>query len=289
MINYIYILITIILFSTIEVVIKLLAGSIDVIFLSFLRFFISGILFLIIDFKKFKLLEKKDFFNLLIISIIGITIGFSCFNISLKSTNASNAAVIFSINPIFSAIFAIYFYKEKFTLNKIIGLIFGFIGVWILNFGFGIITFNKLIGPILTLISAITFAFYITSCKKYNLKYGAIFTTGLTFTLGSIFYLPFINNFEIINFSKNIFYILYLSIFTTGIAYLCYFQGLKYLSIIVGTSLFYLKPIIATFLAIIFLNENIDINFVIGIIIILFSLLITLNNKLFLKLQLNKI
>lgn len=273
---YASILVTIILFSTIEVVSKILAGSVDTIFLSFLRFFFSGLIITLISFKDIRKIEKKDLPMMCWLGFAGVTLALGAFHISLNYIEASKAAVIFSINPVFTALFAGIIFGEKLNTQKITGIILGFAGVWILNFGFSTVKFNDLKGPGLMLFAAVFFAYYIVASKKYVAKYGAFATTGILFITGSLFYLPFIDSFRINNFQTNWLYIAYLSLLATGVAYLCYFYGLRHVSTATGASLFYLKPIIASFLSVLILKEQLSYNFYIGLLIIITALTVTL-------------
>lgn len=274
--SYLAIFTTIVLFSSIEVFSKMLTGNVDPFFIAFLRFFISGVILLIIDFKKIKKVQKYDWFYLFGLGILGITIALGSFHVAVTGLNASTAAVIFSMNPIFSSIFAVIFLKESFTRKKVFGIIIGFIGVYIVLFGVKpmILTNIKYIG--LMLVASIGFGIYIAGSKPLVIKYGTFFTTGIIFIFGSIPYLFFIESYQILNIKISMIVLCYLSLITTGLAYTLYFYGLKRVPVIVGTSMFYLKPILATFFAITLLDEIPSINFYIGVLIILLGMLLTM-------------
>lgn len=272
----IYIFIAVFLFSTIEVIAKLIGNGIDPLLLAFFRFFISGIIFILFDYKKVLKIRKKDLKDFSILGFIGITIGIGAFHLGLNYINASLAAVIFSLNPIFSAFSAKFILGEEFGRKKIVGSLLAFIGSYIVIFGFKKVELNSLLGPLLLLLSSISFGIYITMSKKSILKFGNNTTTGMAFLLGSILYLPFIKNYSIE--TSKMPYILMLVFFCTTIAYFLYFKGLKSIPVSIGSAIFYLKPIFATVLAIIFLNEHLTINFVLGLGVIAIGL-VTINKK----------
>ena len=124
-------------------------------------------------------------------------------------------------------------------------------------------------------LSSLFFSIYIVWSKKYVKEYGAGAITAVTFIIGSLLMVPLIKDWTIDISGSVLYYVSYLTLFATGIAYLLYFYGLKHLPISVGTSIFYLKPIFATVFAVLILSESPSINFYIGLIIILFSLLLT--------------
>lgn len=273
---YAAIFITIVLFSTIEVVTKIIGSGIDPIFLSFLRFFLSGLIIFSINIKKIKELRVKDGFAIAGLGIIGVTIALGLFHLSIQYLEASKAAVIFSINPIFTSLFAFLLYKEKIDITKIVGIILGFAGVYILNFGLNTVEINGIKGPLMMLVSAFGFAFYIAGSKKYVKRYGSFFTTGFAFIAGSLVYIPFIRNWHIENLSDKIIPLTYLVLIGTGVAYLCYFYGLRHISLAAGTSVFYAKPVMASILAVVVLGEHLNANFYTGLVIIMISLTLSL-------------
>lgn len=126
------------------------------------------------------------------------------------------------------------------------------------------------------LLSAVTFGIYIAATKPFVKKYGTFLTTGIIFISGSIPYLFFIKSYQIINWQYTFPVLLYLSLITTGLAYCLYFYGLKRVPVMVGTSMFYLKPILATIFAVILLKESPELHFYIGVIVILSSMALTM-------------
>lgn len=272
---YLSVLATIILFSSIEVFAKKLHNSIDVMLLAFLRFFVSGIILLLIDIKKLKLITLKDYKNIFLIGLLGVTGTFTFFHNSLTYIDASIGAVIFSINPLFCSIFAIFIHKEHLNRITVMGLLSGLFGVYTVSFGFNIPEIENIKGPIFMLMASILFSLYIVWSKKYTKKYGAFSVTGTAFFIGSIFMIPFIKSWSLPVETSNLCSLFYLIFFTTALAYILYFYGLKHLPMAVGTSFFYLKPVFAPILAVIILKETLLVSFYIGVIIIISSLFLT--------------
>jgi len=276
MIPYLAIFITILLFSSIETFSKMLTGNVDPFLIAFLRFFTSGLILLLIDIKKLKQVEKKDWKFLLILGITGISLALGSFHLSINGLDASTGAVIFSLNPIFSSLFAGFILKEIIHRNRVIGTIISFIGVYIVIFGFNKMNFTNIGSVLLMLGASVGFGLYIAGSKPFTKKYGTFFTTGFIFLSGSLPYLLFINNFTINKIETSIPILIYLSLITTGLAYSLYFYGLKRIPIIIGTSMFYLKPVFATIFAIILLKESPPYYFYIGVFTILAGMIFTI-------------
>lgn len=255
----------------------MLTGNIDPFFLAFLRFFISGLILVCIDRKKITAIQKKDWFFLSGLGILGITVALGSFHASLKGLNASTGAVIFSMNPLFSTLFAVFFLKETMNLRKAGGVLTGFLGVYIVCFGMNPPEITGMKYILLMLTAAIGFGTYIAATKPFIKKYGTFFTTGTVFITGSLPYLLFIKSYSVTEISTSLPVLLYLSLITTGLAYCLYFYGLKRVPLIAGTSMFYLKPVLATLFAIVLLNEKPSFHFYAGIIIILTGMFLAMN------------
>lgn len=249
---YLAILVTIILFSTIEVSVKLIPdGAINHYFLAAIRFLVSGLIMTAMSWKKVKLMTRRDLYWFLLVGFGGIGLTFAPFHYVLEhTTKPEEVALIFSLNPIFASIMAIFLLKERIRSTQIAALVCGISGVYVVKFGFAMYNPASLKVTFLLLWTAIAFGFYTASAKKLVLKFGAFFTTGVVFILGSILLLfASGGDFHIGELKQTVPVLLYLTLFTTLIGYLCYFYGLKRVAVATGAALFYLKPILATLFA----------------------------------------
>lgn len=288
--GYLFVLITIILFSTLEVVSKTTAGVLDAFQCTFLRFLIGGIvLFIILLFKKDISISLKDVAILTGIGILNVGISMNAlqFAVFRPGASAALAAIIFSSNPIFVALFSAILEKERISLSKIIGLIIGLAGI-VVAFadqltGVG----GDILGPLILLFSAVVYGLYTVLGRKTAMRLGSLKMNSYSFIFGSLAMLPFllIFNKPTFVFSLSVLpQVLYLSIFVTGLAYVTYFAGLKLVGASTGSLTFFLKPILASVLAAIFLKETITIYLVFGTVLVLSGIAIVLyGNKLFKK------
>ena len=279
MLAYLAITTTIILFSTIEVAVKAMGFSMDPMFLATIRFGLAGILMIAIEHKKLKNVSKKDLIILGIIGVLGIGGTFGPFHIALHNTDAHTVALIFSLNPLFASIAATFMLKEKLSIRSIIALILGFYGGYFVLFGTTSPDITSVQMPLLVLWSAIAFGLYTTISKKMVQIYGPLLTTGLIFIFGALTLSLFIKTWALPVTLKYNLILLYLIFGTTFLGYFFFFYGLKRVPISVGTSLFYLKPILATILSILVLKKFPDSDFYIGMVIIFISLTLSLKLK----------
>ncbi|HOJ79062.1 MAG TPA: EamA family transporter [Bacillota bacterium] len=277
-----YLIVTVILFSTFEVSSKLIGSRLHPLQISLFRFLIGGlILFPVACYRVHKTALKIDLnliFSMFLLGIVNIVISMSLIQFGLKFTSASNAAVIFSSNPLFVAFFAALMLKEKVSTNKIIGMIIGVTGVFLLFADqMGERTLIDL-GSGLVLLSAIFFALYTVIGKQLTLRnIDSLVMTSFSFLAGSLCLIPIMWVMEVPVYVNNraiIPHILYLGIFVSGLAYMCYFYGLRSINTSAGSLIYFVKPPLATLFSIVIVKETVSVHFFIGTIVILFGLVI---------------
>ncbi len=285
--NYIFVFIGVFLFSTLEVISKITADNLSPIVIVTYRFIIGGIVLLPFALKNLKNTELNimNFYKIYLPGILNVVISMFFLQLAVYYGKASISAILISSNPLFVSIFARIINNEKLSIKKIIGIILGITGIILIVFSehFNINQSKNLpLGIFFGIMSSITFALYIILSQKYVKQFGnfvfnsfAFLSGGITILLlGIIFKMPMTFQLE----SNNIIAILYFGIFVTGIAYIFFFEGLKHIPASNGAILFFLKPVSATILSIIFLQEQIHIFQIFGIIIVFISIYTVIKN-----------
>ncbi len=100
--------------------------------LAFIRFFFAALLILPFAINKRQYVSQRQFLTICLGAFFGITLNIAFFFLALPKTNSINAPMIASSQPIFLFIFSIFFLKEKFHINVLIGILISFIGVLII-------------------------------------------------------------------------------------------------------------------------------------------------------------
>ena len=277
---YLAILTTILFFSTVEVVTKCLhdvAPAFDPNLLAFIRFFPSGVIILVLGFRGWRRASGRDVLGMVALGLIGITLTFSAYHASLAVAgfDAAPAAVIFSINPVFCVVAAAVLLGERLSWKQAIGVLLGVAGVYVVSFGFGPVPFESVRAPALMFGAQICFATYVVGARKYVATYGPFFVNGVIFVAGSLCFLPLIGRWSVPGDVVALSQLAYLSLLATGVAYILYFYGLNRVSVTSGTSFFYLKPVLASLLALQVRREPIGLVFLTGLVVILASLTLT--------------
>lgn len=225
-----------------------------------IRFFIALILSLLIFGKHLKNAKKQTLKNGLILGLL-FGGGFVLQTWGLKMTTVTKSAFITGLSVIFTPFAFKLIIKRKVRTWAKIGVIIAFIGLWIFtNPEIG----NLNLGDILTVISTLFWAFYIV--------YMDVFTKGKedfnetiqlvimqfvgTFSVAFISHLIYQKaEFEII-FDKNLIISLaYNAIIASFILTLIHTTLQRYTTPVKAALIFSLEPVVATFIAVIVLNE----------------------------------
>jgi len=275
---YGFVVLTALLFSTMEVACKVAGNDLDPLQLTFLRFLIGGLILLpfgIAEMKKKEIkLDSKDILKLLGVGTIGIPISMVLFQVGIMNCNASSASVMFSINPLFTMVCAHLLTSEKITKQRLAALTIGIVGLVFIIRPWDVQEGNTVFGAVCLLLAAITFGFYTVTGKMVSQKIGSVAQAGISFLLGAAVLLIVIiimGRPVLEGVTDNISIILYTGIFVTGLGYYSYFTSIKLSDATTGSFAFFLKPALAPIIAVIILKETILWNTIAGIVIILIA------------------
>ena len=225
---------------------------------------LGGVSLFFLFFKIFinERINNSDLPRFALCGLFGVAINQLFFFEGLNLTTPINAAIIMTTNPILVIVISALLIREKISLMKIIGIIFGFIGACNLILNSGDFSFNNnfLIGNFLVFINATSYALYLVLVKNLMKKYNPITVMFYVFFFGLIFVFPFgYENVMLIDlqiFTTEIYLkVLFVIIFTTFIAYLFNGFALKSLTPATVSVYIYLQPLLASLIAL-FLNVD---------------------------------
>lgn len=298
--GYLYILFATLLFSSMEIALKLVTGAFHPLQMTMTRFLIGGLF--LIPFARATLIKKKEkldasslrYFALL--GMVGVVISMTFYQLAVEHTQASVVAVLFSSNPVFVMIFAYLFIKEAIYRRNLAALALEIIGiVFIIN---PLHVEFSLSGLLFTAVATVTFALYGVMGKKQCARFGGVTVTCASFLFGSLELLAIIllgklspvasllsaSGLEVFAdvplFSgytaATALIALYICIGVTGGGYAFYFMAMEETSANTASLVFFFKPALAPVLAMIILHDVIPVNMVIGILLILGGSLVNL-------------
>ncbi|MFA6677701.1 MAG: DMT family transporter [Bacteroidales bacterium] len=184
--------VTVILFSIISPIGKLVMDYVHPLTLNLCRLFGAALFFWITSIFVKEQVPKKDLFKLFFAAVFGTMLNQGLFIIGLSKTNPIHASLITSIAPILTLIFATFYLKEKITFNKVSGILIGTTGAAILilmNVEKGNYP-TSILGDILCLCAQLSYAIYLTVFLKLVKKYSPITVCKWIFTYAFICYFP---------------------------------------------------------------------------------------------------
>jgi putative membrane protein PagO len=179
------------------------------------------------------------------------------------------AAILFSIMPLFVAVFARFLIGDSLTVRKIAGILIGALGVYVIfagniaaGDGMGIW------GMLALLISAILASLTSVIIKKNSGNYHPFASLFIPIALGGVLLAVWGLLFEDVRSMRldplTITSILYLGILGTVIAFGLYFWIIKHIDVTFLSYMTFIIPILACLLGWIFLHETLTINVLFG-------------------------
>lgn len=281
-IGYLYLFLSMLIFSTMEVSGKFISNGLNPLQINFLRFLLGGLTLLPFTIRHIKTsgikLSVKDIWAMVCLGVLLVPISMSLFQFSIFYTKASTTAVLISCNAIFTAPLSYLVLKEKIDKYIILSLISGLLGIIIIAIPSSSMSLNDFIGISLGTASSITFSLFNVLGKRLAQKVGSIILNTLSFLFGSAAMIP------VLLFCKaplfyglnrfNFFYLLYIGLVVTALAYILMSKGFEVLPLNAGSLVFFGKPVFAGILSYILLNERFSTKFIFGAILIMVGVLL---------------
>ncbi|MGE7132827.1 DMT family transporter [Lysinibacillus xylanilyticus] len=227
--------------------------------ISLLRLLVgSFVLIIIAIITKTPLPVLKDIPIILFLGFLGFTVYQVALNYGEQTISAGVASLLVSTTPIFTALLAVVFYRDKLGLWGWVGSLLGFSGVAFITVGGSTEGFSFNTGIIIVLIASLSESIYFVFQHRYLEKYGAIPFTMYAIWSGTIFMLLFSPGLgeAILDAPINAtLVILYLGIFPTIIPYFTLAYVTSRTGAAEATSTLYLTSVFAFLIAWIWLGE----------------------------------
>lgn len=214
---------------------------------------------------KRQVIHKAHWKRFVACALLGITINQLLFIKGLSLTYSIHASLLMLITPIMVSFLAAIILGDKLSSLKIVGLIMGACGAAILilgrkNSGMGM---DVILGDVFVLINAVCYSYYFILVKPLMKKYNPLFVLRILFTIGTIAALPVCwNEFSQIPWDKygslQLELLALVVIGGTFFAYLFNIYGIKHLGPSVSGSYIYTQPFFAAIIAMIVLNEALE-------------------------------
>ncbi len=213
----------------------------------------------------------------LLLAIINAVIPFSLFAWSTAHLSASFAAILNATTPVFAAIVAAVWLKERFSLRRILGFPLGIVGVVVLV-GWSPFELSglKILAIVATLLASLAYAVAGSYIKRnFEGVSGLNMAMGQQFAASAILLGPALVTLPASPPSLTVtLALLALAILSTALAYILYFYLMRRVGPTKTLSVTFLIPVFASFFGVLWLGEQLSLGMVFGLGLILLSVIL---------------
>lgn len=219
-----------------------------------LRIFIAALVLVPFGISRIKTLSKKDFWYVTLSGLIGTGIPAFFFTIAQRHITSSEASIYNSLTPLFTLLFAVFFFKTHSNWINYLGIVLGLVGTIFLitqrtmsNGGFS----SSPEYGILLIIATFMYGFN-TNHVKHNLKHidgiTIVSVSFLVMMIPSSLFIASPSFFQKVNhpdFLKAFLFVSILAIVCTSFALIVWNKLIKNISAIYASTVTYIIPVFA--------------------------------------------
>lgn len=221
----------------------------------------------------------------------GVVLYFTLQNTCLVYTLASNAGVLVSVAPFFTAIFSFFLLKgEPLHKSFFIGFGISIIGIALISFNGNFILKLNPLGDLLAISCAVAWAAYCILMKKISvLNYNVLLCTRKIFFYGILLMVPILPIFgfqwNLARFTvlPNVLHMLFLGFGASALCFVTWNYAVGVLGAVRTSVYIYFNPIVTVVTSAIILHERITPVAIIGVVLILAGLFLSERKTLFIK------
>lgn len=272
--------ITIFIWGTTYISTKMLLKEFSPTEILFFRFILAYFALLLAKPARIPYKNRREELLFAAAGLCGVTLYFTVQNTSLVYTLASNAGVLVSVAPFFTAIFSWLLLKEE-PLRKrfFIGFVFSIIGIVLISFNGNFVLKLNPLGDILAISCAVVWAAYSVLMKKISaLNYHVILCTRKIFFYGIILMIPALPLFNFhwnlarFTYLPNVFHMLFLGLGASALCFVTWNFAVGVLGPVKTSVYIYFNPIVTVVTSAIILHERITPVAMLGAVLILAGL-----------------
>lgn len=252
----------------VAVAVKVAVREADPIVVAFFRSCVATIvIFPLFLFEKSKF--DRNIFKIILLSLFN-TGNLILFATGIAYTTATASQVLYTFTPVIALVLSYFLLREAITKKKILSIVLGMIGVYIIIFGPFVndsLAQGTIVGNIIIFLAVISFSIYTVVSKKFVGQYSPVYLTTIfsatsivaTFAVGA----QQILNYRVIFSSITTFAIIIAGVGAT-IYFVLYQYAIKRGSPLLASMTLYLQPATAFVWGFLFLAERLTINILIG-------------------------
>ena len=218
--------------------------------------------FFLLKFKKYSFFDHG--FSFLLIGLLNTALPFTLFAYASVNLGAGSLSVLQATVPILTALILFSLYRDEFSIMKLVGVLVGFSGLFLLAGPSGELDlFSSILCVIASLSYAISGVYLANTPQKINNSF-----VGMgSIIVGAILLSPFLINYHSANLnisSTAWLYIALLGVINTSLAYVIFIKLIKRIGSLNASFVTYLVPVSSISLGILILDEVFTIDMIIG-------------------------
>lgn len=225
--------------------------------------------------EVFRTVEGRDWVAMLLLGTIGV-IGYHFpLNWGLHDASdgiqvtAATGAILVATTPLWTLLISTVTGKERWHGATTFGSLVAFAGVAIVVFfGKGHAEFTAAGKTLIILLAPLSWALYSIYTRPLIHKYGGLFVTGVTLSLGTFTLLPLALSYGVEPLSAldaaGWAWLAFLALLSTALGYAMWNQALKLRSASAVSAYVYFNPVVATLVGVLFLGESVTPFFLLG-------------------------
>lgn len=291
--GYVYIALCTLIFSTMEVMLKLpaVSGVFKPMQITVERFLVGGVClvpFAAASLKKRGVrLSRGELRRLAVTGFLCVPVSMVLYQLAIVYGRAGTVAVLFSGNPVFVTMLAFLILGEAIRWNNILALALEICGIVAIINPFSPSAEISIPSVVMAIVSAMVFALYGVLGKKLTVRCGGIAVTCGSFLFGAAELLAFLllgylapvqsvyNSIGLSMFCAvplleginltTLPYFLFICVVNSAAGYVCHMMGMEKTSAATTSLVFFFKPVLAPLFALAVLGEPITAPMAIGI------------------------
>lgn len=273
LINYFQLFFTSALWGSSFLMIKFSLEELSPFDIAMYRILLPAIVINLLYRKQIKV-SKSDYKQFFILGIIYMALPFFLFALAEETITSALAGLINGSTPIFVALIALIFYKEKVTTAQKILLTSGFIGIIILSFGGQKALYGSTEGILYALGASICYGISINMIQPLLKKYTPMGTLKILLLFASFISILLLGPFStwsIPSYSTSLYPMIVLGLGSSGFAFLTFYQLVDDVGAVPSSVTVNIIPIFSILFGYLFLDEITTLIQMIGVAIVVVS------------------
>lgn len=281
MLQYVFPLLTMLIWSANTVVNKMAASAIQPGEISFYRWACAGLLFtpfMLVPVWRNRQAIRPYVGKIIVLGVLGMAINQSLNYYAAHMTSATNMGIIFSLMPLMALALSLLMLGQRLTSGALLGALVSLFGVAIVvsagNLG-ALLTHGVGKGDAMLLLSTLTYGVYSVLLKKWQLKIPALHLLYLQIVVAVLALLPLylVSEHTGLN-ADNIPLVLFAGIPTSMLAPLLWMQGIARIGPSRSIMFFNLLPVLTALMAAAVLSERLAGYHVLGGLLVLLGVVV---------------